>query len=236
VAIFYSPKFDDQKESSPCPDTFRISSQNFFASGWWLTNTRETAPHVHEYAVSLVEQLNGAMWIARKTHRIRTEGVIEFKPDGAQHMTSILAAGHFEGRSRVHAVGIVVSLDGKILPSPGPEESDVQKWTELADKEEVLADALVYLSRAEWFDIYKAIECLEDRVGGELPLRKLNWIGAEDFKRLKRTANSFRHRKDGTHRPPEKPMEQKEALEQLAVMIGRAFADALERSAKATGS
>jgi hypothetical protein len=84
-----------------------------------------------------------------------------------------------------------------------------------------MADVLVYFGRGtDWFDVYKAAECLEQRFGGEHVFRKLRWAPATEMKRLKRTANSFRHaRKQG----PNNPMTHQEARHLLGVLVRRAF-------------
>lgn len=189
----------------------------------------ETAGEVYDEAAVLIGRLNGAMWIARRTRPVRGEGIIEFRPDGTRHLKLIALKGHFEGRSRMRAVAELIGPDGNPIPPPPPQASEVQQWAALAEEDGELADALVYFGRGEWFDIFKAIECLEDREGGEAALRNLSWIGDDDFKRLKQTANSFRHRKDGKHKPPAKPMEHKEALRQLGTMVRCALKSAVEK-------
>ena len=44
-----------------------------------------------------------------------------------------------------------------------------------------------------WFDIYKALECIMGRFGGESAFIALDWAPREDVKRLKQTANWARH-------------------------------------------
>lgn len=117
----------------------------------------------------------------------------------------------------------MASSDGAILPQAAPQPSEVQRWTTIADTDDRLADALVYLSRAEWFDLYKAIECVEDRAGGEAALDKLGWIEPRELKRVKRTANSLRHRRGGKHTPPSQPATHEEALRTVTLLVGKAF-------------
>jgi hypothetical protein len=100
----------------------------------------------------------------------------------------------------------------------------------IADTDDRLADALVYLGRREWFDLYKAIECIKDWAGGEALLGKLGWIDPEELKRVKRTANSFRHRRGGTHSPPPKPATPEEAFGVVGTLVRKAFETAEARS------
>jgi hypothetical protein len=194
-----------------------------FVLRWSGFHDTDTAADVHEKAPAVVEQLNGAMWIERETRPLSIAGVIQYNTDGTRNTIMRAGTGHFEGRSRVTAHGIILRADGTIAPPPPPQPSEVQEWIRLSDTHEILADALVYFSRVEWFDIYKAIECLEAFVGGEGALRQLNWINATKFKQLKQTANSFRHRSGGIHKAPEQPVPLKEARQLLATLMRQAF-------------
>jgi hypothetical protein len=176
---------------------------------------------VLERAELLVEQINGAMAVSRGSRPIRVGNVVQIMPDGTRHDYQ-MAAAVMEGRSRATAVGAAMR-DGVILPSPVPRESEVQRWTAIADVDDRLADALVYFARATWFDLYKAIECLEDWVGSERVLEARGWIETGQLKRVKRTANSFRHRQDGKHTPPSPPVTNQEARLVLATLLRRAF-------------
>jgi hypothetical protein len=117
-------------------------------------------------AEALIERLNGAMAAARGSRPVRGQDVVQFTPDGVRHH-HILLAESLNLRVRVGAARMTIGSDGAIVPEAAPQPSEVQRWTVIADTDDRLADALVYLSRAEWFDLYKAIECVEDFAGGE---------------------------------------------------------------------
>jgi hypothetical protein len=93
----------------------------------------------------------------------------------------------------------------------------------------------VYLGRGEWFDLYKAIECIEDWANGEAALDKLAFIEAGELKRVKRTANSLRHRRGGRHSPPPRPATHEEASRAVAVLLRKAFEAAEKCAAGAKG-
>ncbi len=188
----------------------------------------DAADEVQEAGAALLDQLNGAMAVCCHARRIQANGVVEFRADGTVHHTIIAAVGGVKARARGGAVGVVTS-DGNPSPSSRLQPSRVQTWIETAERYEELADALVYYDRSEWFDIYKAIECLEDWVGGEVQLKKKNWGSDEQLKRTKRTANSLRHRRNGKHTPPEHPATLQEARQLLGMMIERAFEEAVSR-------
>src|SRR5262249_31021321 len=168
---------------------------------------------VRERAEVLIEQINGAMTISRGSRPLRAGNIVRIMPDGTRQNYA-LAAATIESRSRVTAVGAAIR-DGAVLPPPEPRESEVQRWTAIADTDDCLGDALVYFARATWFDLYKVIECLEDWVGGERALEARGWIEPVQLKRVKRTANAFRHRQGGTHSPPSPPATHEEARQAL---------------------
>jgi len=91
-------------------------------------------------------------------------------------------------RTKVGAVGVMI--DGKANPPKPPEPSDPQRWLSIAAKDDLLADALRYFGRGDdWLDIYKALECLELRFGGETKLGGLGWASGTEIKLLKHNAN-----------------------------------------------
>jgi hypothetical protein len=210
-------------------------SEGAFVLRWSGFEGLETASEVQEHAAFVIDQLNGAMWIDRATQPLRLEGILAFKSDRTR-TTVKLATGHIEARSRTRAVATAIMSDGTTAPSPAPTPSNVQEWTALAEAHELLANTLIYFARAEWFDIYKAVECLEDWVGGEETLCGLCWIKKGEFKRLKRMANSFRHRRGGKHSPPKPPMTKKEARRLLATLISKAFIRAKGSASSASES
>jgi hypothetical protein len=112
------------------------------------------------------------------------------------------AMAAIESRSRVSAIAVVIGPDGVVMSDAVPQPSEVQRWTTIADTDDRLAEALVYLGRGEWFDLYKAIECIEHGADGEAVLDKLAFIEVGELKRVKRRANSLRHRRGGKHSPP----------------------------------
>ena len=88
------------------------------------------------------------------------------------------------------------------MPPPPPQKSKTQAWVEICEAEDLMADALVYFGRRgnDWFDIYKALECLELKFGPtEAEFEKLGWAPPGEYKRLKRTANDGRHAQKNSH-------------------------------------
>jgi hypothetical protein len=186
-----------------------------------------SAEEVLNSAILLIDVLNGAIRVATRTHRthpVSSRGVYQRFSD-VWRPAQPLRPGPPTIRAKVY------NDDGTTIPSSlPPGRSNVQVWAELSATLVHLGDALVYVGRGEWFDIYKAIECLEDWAGGQTILQSRQWVDADEFRIMKRTANSYRHRAGGKHPPPPKPISQERSIELLAKLIECSFAEAKART------
>ena len=117
-----------------------------------------------------------------------------------------------------------LNVNFEVSASP-PIRSNVQAWVELSEGSDHLTDALIYAGRGEWFDVYKAIECLEDFAGGESKLKRKKWVKSADLSLMKRTANCLHRHRRGAFEPPENPMTLENARKMLANLIKCAFAE-----------
>ena len=127
--------------------------------------------------------------------------------------------------ARFHAT--VTGPDGKPVPPPPPQPSEVQRWAKIADANDLLDDALMYFAKgADWFDIYKALECLFQNAGGEPAFLKLNWEPKKEVERLRYTANWDRHarRRNALHEI--QPMSLNDARTLLGKLLRRALHEA----------
>jgi hypothetical protein len=188
-----------------------------------------SAEEVRARALMQIQQLNGAVALAldKGVTSIRFGGVIEFGPDGQPQRTVNFAEMRAsEQGDKAQVTFSVTGPDGKPIPAT-PKRSQVQDWMELADNDDLLGDALIYFGRAtNWFDIYKTLECLIDWFGGdEAKFLALKWVPRAEVKRLKQTANSFRHPKR-KFKPHKNPMSLKEARELIASLLRRALGEA----------
>ena len=149
---------------------------------------------VRDHAVALIERLNGALALSEGTRQVAFGGVARIEPNGIVHRTMIAEGAAYCIRGgKARAVVTAIGPDGKPIVSP-PSPSEAQRWSLLAERDELLDDALIYFGRADdWFDIYKCIECLEGRAGGEKALRACQWISGNKFDLLRRSANAARH-------------------------------------------
>jgi hypothetical protein len=180
------------------------------------------ADEVYDRAVSLISMVNGALALWNQTAHVNFHGVIEFLSDGSERYHPPSAQVHMEGRSKFRVDGVVVGPDGQQKAGP-PKASDPQRWIEAAKGDDALADALIYYSRADnWFDIYKALECLFIKFGGEEEFIRMGWKSRAAVKALKRTADNERHArlKNKLNRHP---MNKEEARRVLRALIKMAF-------------
>jgi hypothetical protein len=189
-------------------------------------NQLTSSTEVRDRSIAQIERLNGAMALSQGSKPLRFGGVIQFTGDGRLHRTIFAEMAAFEASDKLHAIATVIGPDGKPVPPPHPQPSEVQRWAAIADQETWLDDALIYFGRAtDWFDIYKALECLEKRFGGETAFQELDWVPKTEVERLKRTANWARHARR-KFKPPPNPMDLKEALKLLDQLLRRALEEA----------
>lgn len=128
---------------------------------------------------------------------------------------------------KIRAVVVARDPNGNRKPAPPPKPSNPQRWLSIASEDDLLADALTYFARGDdWFDIFKALECLFLRFGGgEKEFLDLGWADAGEITRLKRTANFERHARR-KFIPPPRPMGRIEARDLLAKLMARALDEA----------
>jgi hypothetical protein len=192
-----------------------------------------SASEVRDRVVAHVDRLNGAMFVMRQSQPIKFSGVVELAPDGKVHRTLFVEGGAY-ARARAGAITVTITgPDGKPQPEPPPKRSEAQTWTAIADSDDLLEDALIYFGRVSasdpgwhpptfWFDIYKALECLMHRSGGETAFIALDWAPRDDVKLLKQTANWARHARRKYPEPSPATTEQ-DAKDLMSRLLRKAF-------------
>lgn len=161
------------------------------------------ASEVRERALVLIGRLNGALNLWNGARPVKFAGVYRIDEAGKQHAWIFAEMTAIEfGRCVMRATAVLLGPDGKILPPPPPKPSQPQEWNRLAEKDDDISDLLENFGRADsWFDIYKTIEIAEHIAGGEHKLWRLLAADAKPAKKLKATANFYRHAK--AYRPPD---------------------------------
>ena len=166
-------------------------------------------------AEGLVDKINGALLLEFNGPQPVTLGTIyKIGADGSCYPAPIEATLNVELQGdRLRARAIV----GDPRTSSEPRPSPMQSRLEQANQDNRKRDLLVFLSRADnWFDLYMAMEKVEAILGGE---REAAQIEA-GWKRVKRTANVYRHAPSDTFTLPSVPPTLSEARD-IVVRVAR---------------
>ena len=173
-----------------------------------LFDSLQSPEEVRAQAAILVGRLNGAMRAHCGAEPLTLEGVARIDESGNFHFFRFME-GKARGRSRVVAIAEVRDSDGNLVPPPPPAPSEVQKWIQAAERNDDIADMLVFAGRADdWFDLYKA---------EELSARLSDAPRSNQAKLIRRTANLYRHARPND--PPPVPVPLAEAMTSLSQII-----------------
>ena len=158
------PPFDPWIEIQGAHTVLRSSSFDELTSG----------ELVQDRAIAYIDRLNGAFAISHKARPLSFYGIVEILADGQRRVFTFVVSV-MEGRSKMRAVSQAIGPDGQPIVSP-PQASEVQRWSQCADRDELLDDALIFYGKSDnWFNIYNALESLFNRVDGEKPFLDLGW-------------------------------------------------------------
>ena len=123
-------------------------------------NASMTADEIKSDAITLIDQLNGALSTTDHAEPLKFRGVGRIGEDGKINI-HIYAEVHACARSSVTATAESRDANGNLVPPLPSKPSLPQKWIKAAEENDDIADLLVFAGRADnWFDIYKTIgEC-----------------------------------------------------------------------------
>jgi hypothetical protein len=186
----------------------------------------ESAEEVRARSLDMIDYLNGAVALSQGTSGpVSFAGTIRFDSDGRARRTTFAEMAAYELSDKALVIGQVLDSSGNPAP-PVPMPSEVQTWAAIADNDRLLQEALACFGNAPtWFNIYKALECLFSRFGGEMKFLELEWEPQAEITLLRRSANMARHAKHKT-KPPKKPKTLREARSLLSKLLRRALAEA----------
>jgi hypothetical protein len=180
-----SPPFDPWCERIPRSEScvWALRSRSF--------ENLQNAAEVRERAIPLIQRLNGALGVEVSAEALTLNSVGRIDDQGGIQF-AVFAEVHLRGRTMATAEGR--DAKGNVIPPPLPNASVVQKWIAAAEEHEDIADLLVFAGRADnWFDIYKTLELAETLAGGQPKLRTLLGDARDEYERMRRTANCYRH-------------------------------------------
>jgi hypothetical protein len=226
---------DWQHALKPPFDPWIVETEHGLVLRSQLLNSATTPTEARDHAESLMGWMNGLFAVTHHARKLRLENVVEFLKDGSQRRHAFAHLGAIELRCKMRAEAVVLDAHGNPKPPPPPQPTDAQRWAILAADDDLLADALTYFGRGDdWFDIYKALECLFFRFadGKEYKFLELGWADKSEIELLKWTANSERH-SGHKLKPPPNPMPRARARELLGTLIDRGFRE-VEASANPT--
>jgi hypothetical protein len=141
---------------------------------------------VWETAKLLIVRLNGLFATLMRGQPLTIDGVAERHPDGYVDKHIVIAVGTAYARARAGSISTT-------LPQQGP--TTVQRWFQLADRNELVEDLLIHMSAApNWYDLYKSYEAIKNLSGGQRLLEKRSWCPPKDIlSTFTHTANTYRH-------------------------------------------
>lgn len=173
-----------------------------------------------EASKMMVRDLNNLVSMQAGSSSAAVDGLIERTSTGyRRHYYLQLETGTFRLGGSPIRIRITDAHGNDVTPEPKPSAS--QEAMAASAKNELLQDAIRYMSAdADWFDLYKAAECLWS--GGWADKR------SSVMKRFRSTANMYRHRvaKDA----PDNPMTIDEARSLLRSLLAIAVRKVNDRS------
>jgi hypothetical protein len=210
LALFKTP-FD------PSVEIVRRDEQEFFILKASALAGLPDSVSTFEAAKPLVRQLNGLVTAQTGApSRVEVISVVE-KIDGKYAQHAIVMLGTAEFVIRGHPVSLVVRDKGGNPPPPAPTIGQEAYRASTLDAH--VADAATYLAdRPDWFDLFKAFECLE---AGNLVSPNVSKV---EIKRFTHTANSLYRHRIGGFKPPSNPLTLKDAK----ALLNRLMRDAVE--------
>jgi hypothetical protein len=108
-----------------------------FVLRWSGFSGLQTVNEVRQSAAMLMDELNGAMAVVHSTRPVRSKGITEFRSDGGRNKFAEIE--EFRVRGRAVAEGVALGPDGQVRPPPPPQQSEVQQWLALGEKQQALA-------------------------------------------------------------------------------------------------
>lgn len=165
-------------------------------------NPLTSAKEVRERGRVLIKLINVVTNFNRdKFPGISEDAIIRVEDDGKWHGYLFLES-RVTIRTKTRGKLTVIAADGseKVATQPSAHES----LFEVAQKYSVVFDALSFYQDGTWDSLYKALETIENDVGGKII--KDDWVAKSDIDLFTQTAQLYRHASSKKYKPPSKPM------------------------------
>jgi len=186
-------------------------------------NSLTLAEEVRERGRALIKLINGVSKFNRNNFlNISEDGVTRLEDDGKRH-SYVFLEGTAKIRTKVSAQLTVIAADGSEKVSTQP--SALESLLEVAQKYNVVADALSFYREDTWSSLYKAYEIIRDNVGDKII--KNGWSVKSDISRFTQTAQSRAALGDSArhaskkYKPPAQPTTLLEARALIKAILSR---------------
>ena len=186
------------------------------------------AREAYDIASLLLGRLNGLMRVLHSAEPLEISAILEVVEDGSEKRSVFIfpETGRYRFKGSSFPGGVVIG--GATTDTSDPEPTRAQKWAQVAQENHLLADALTYAAEREnWFNLYKAFECVSDFVKGEHKLIALGWTTKPEKNRFTNTADALHRHRRGGKTPPANPMSIGEAQDYVQKLINSAVQGAI---------
>ena len=184
-----------------------------------------SAEEIHERGRALIKLINGVAKLNRDNFlEVSEDSITRVEDDGKRHQY-VFIEGAITACAKVSAQATVITADGSGKATTQP--SALESLLEVAQKHNVVADALSFYRDDTWISLYKAYEIIRDDVGGKHRIIKNDWSVDSDINRFTQTAqsrdalgDSARHASE-KYKPPAQPMTFSEAKALIKTILLR---------------
>jgi hypothetical protein len=171
-------------------------------------------------ARQFLDAANGAANIVHSNHKPVGLGALKERNENGGFNIYISLSDTIQARSRLTAT-MTTNQD----PDPKTIKTTIERWIEIADREENVRDVLHFFNETTWWNLYKIYEIIKDDVGGQNRLYQL--IPKTEIKQFTQAAQSrdllgdhARHASK-TYVPPTTPL----TLSQAQTTLKKLFAN-----------
>ena len=174
---------------------------------------------VEAQAKDFIQLLENSIYIhSRDTTPLTIGGIVRIDNEGRKHYILHADPGSLTIR------GAKATLAGpRAFESNGTHQ--VIKVLRVSTKNPVLADALRFLRKGDWLNLYKTYEIVQDEVHGKREIIRRGWLTSQSISRFKQMAQSREALGDDARHasrkfiPPKKPMSIHEARAIIADLL-----------------
>lgn len=184
-------------------------------------DTAQSPREAMDIAKIVSDRIHGAISLEHATEPLIPIRAYSIHPDGSLGTHILVEPAILKLRGGWIKIGVRDAQDNVTTPTSNP--SNLQRWNASLSDSDLIRDLMMFVGRANnWFDIYKALEIAIDLFGNEKELETvLKNRGGPDLKKLKRTANHYRHATKHNSLPQTPPnlLQAREQLARIAVIV-----------------